>query len=71
VHERVEETQEPINGSIALAALLGAPFTVGDFGANALLDDDKATERSVGFIRPCPDRRRRKAWPSLSRTCST
>lgn len=53
VHERVEETQELINELIALAALLGAPFTVTYFGANALLDDDEAIERYVGFIRPC------------------
>lgn len=53
VHERVADTQELINESLELAALVGAPFTVTYFGTNALLDDDEAIERYVRNIQPC------------------
>src|SRR6185437_8401490 len=53
VHERVEETQELINESLEIAALVGAPHTVTYFGTNALMDDGEAIERYVGFIQPC------------------
>ena len=53
VHERVEETQQLINESLELAALVGAPYTITYFGTNALLDDDEAIERYVRFIQPC------------------
>lgn len=53
VHERVAETQELINESLEIAAMLGAPFTHTYFGANAFLDDDEAIARYVEFIKPC------------------
>jgi sugar phosphate isomerase/epimerase len=53
VHERVAETQELINESLEIAALMGAPFTHTYFGTNALLADDEAIERYVAFIQPC------------------
>jgi sugar phosphate isomerase/epimerase len=34
-------------------------------GANSLLDDDKATERFVGFIRPCPRQAEEKGMALL------
>jgi sugar phosphate isomerase/epimerase len=53
VHERVAETQELINYSIEIAAVLGAPFSHTYFGANAFLDDDEAIARYVEFLKPC------------------
>ena len=53
VHERVGETQDLINESLQIAAMLGAQFSLTYFGANALLDDAEAIARYVEFVRPC------------------
>lgn len=53
VHERVAETQELINYSLEIAAMLGAPFSHTYFGANAFLDDTEAIARYVEFLKPC------------------
>ncbi len=53
VHNGVTETQELINESLEIAAMMGAPFSHTYFGANAFLNDDEAIQRYVEFIKPC------------------
>ena len=53
VHNGVAETQELINESLEIAAMMGAPFTHTYFGANAFLDDNEAIKRYVEFMKPC------------------